>query len=214
MSYEEPDVPGGPPSVPSVPGAVPVDPSVPGADSAFAAPPPPGSSPPGTPAGGIGQPWPVPPPPQAQKKRKKRLVILIILVGITLLGAAMMGFYAFSQSQVTNSVPPLAEVGDCYAADESMEPVPCEGPHVYEVFSAVVYDYDTEYPGRLSRSLGNAVCTEDLERFTGVGYITGAWDYAEVYPSEDDWNAGNRVVVCALFKDFGIEVVGSARNQD
>lgn len=189
------------------------------APSVFASPPPGQAGPQSGPA------FSPPPPPRGgssyllsdKKKTPKWRIILLLGLLVVVIVAGLIGISlvvaGFQQSGAEANVPWTASIGECYGSDESFSVVPCSGSHSFEVFTAVVYEDHVAYPGRFERSLGNLLCDEDIEEFTGVSYFAGAYSYAEIYPSEQEWADGERWVLCALFTDSGSATSGSARSR-
>lgn len=157
---------------------------------------------PGSP--GIGWPSPPEPPPPAKKSRSPWVWILLVAallllaaIGLIVIGVA---FNVWSGSTATKNVPADSELLACYGRDESKQPVPCTGTHYFEVYSGVRYPADAPYPGAITRSAGLEICEEDFKLHTGVSYynLSSDLNYSLVFPSEDEWNAGDRQVLCVL----------------
>lgn len=140
------------------------------------------------------------------------VTVLVVVLFIVVALAAFLALGFWYNSSLTNAaeanVPSDAPVGTCYGADESKRQVPCEGPHVYEVYSESLYFDDAGYPSAFDRSLGNDVCEDDLEYATGENYFLTDWDFALVFPPETQWDAGDRRVPCVGFLGDGIQVTG------
>ena len=129
-----------------------------------------------------------------------RLAALVIGV-ISLVGAAVIGagvlFVRVSQDAAAQSVPTTAAIGQCFERDGDQLPVSCSGEHHFEVFSVIIWDLDAGHPSRFDL-LGNDICDEDFESYTGSSYWTSMFDYTVVVPTRDEWDNGDRVGVCAL----------------
>ena len=129
-------------------------------------------------------------------------ILGVVGLGVVVLGVLIVvGLFAllsFGQSSVNASVPTDAFIGDCFVRGVSTgEPVSCDERHHYEVYSYIEF-FDDQYPSRLERLAGADICEEDFERYTGQNYWTSSLDYSIPYPTEEEWNAGDRETVCVL----------------
>jgi hypothetical protein len=117
-----------------------------------------------------------------------------------LLVAAGTAWLLFAANSVNDNVPADAWIDECYKNDGSNEPVDCDGPHHFEVYSAGFYPDDMDYPNLLVRSLGVDLCEDDFEAYTGDNYFDPRtdYDYTARYPSEEGWRQGQRYVLCVL----------------
>jgi hypothetical protein len=92
--------------------------------------------------------------------------------------------------------------------------IACRMPHQAEVFirDRLAGGPNAPFPGvgELRRQ-AQAVCRDGFERFVGVPWTRSELDIAALWPSPDSWPAGDRVVVCAVFRVDGEALVGSAR---
>lgn len=111
-------------------------------------------------------------------------------------------------------------LGDCYNeltpdADEveSVDGVPCAGPHDTEIYFAFNLPGD-EFPGadNVQESAGER-CFEEFETFVGRDYETSAYGFYSMYPSEASWDGlDDREVLCAIYNYDKTKKTGSARN--
>jgi Septum formation len=107
------------------------------------------------------------------------------------------------------------EVGDCYGevpeGDVVTVPVvPCSEPHSEEVFAAVSLP-NRDFPGEDAiLAQADELCFAEFESFVGLSYEESVLDFAYVYPSEESWLEGDRLVTCTIF-DPGEKVTGSLR---
>ncbi|MEM9134148.1 MAG: septum formation family protein [Actinomycetota bacterium] len=123
---------------------------------------------------------------------------VVVVVGVL---AVIVAVVVASSSAVEASVPSDAWYDECYAEDDSQQPVDCRGPHSFEVYSAVLFPDDLGYPSRVDRLVGLDLCEEDFEAYTGDRYLdlTGDYDYAVRYPSRSEWeDDGDRIALCVL----------------
>lgn len=103
------------------------------------------------------------------------------------------------------------QIGDCFDMSggvlddewvdevDTVQGVPCELDHEYEVFAMGNLD-DGPYPSgfRFDRTF-ESVCIDAFEEYVGVH-----WDLSEVWadmlwPTEEGWNDGDRSITCFLY---------------
>lgn len=164
-----------------------------------------------TPMGQPPPPQPPPPPPPAPRKWYQlpssgrgrwlgiaaRVIGVLMTVAVLFVGAGV-AYIWLTSAGVSDNVPTDAAIGECYDRTGSKQPVECDGPHHFEVFTGAFYPQAKEYPGVVGRSLGNQVCDEEFEIYTGESYWSSDLDYTEVFPSEEDWLESERFTICVL----------------
>jgi hypothetical protein len=107
-------------------------------------------------------------------------------------------------------------VGDCFGdtnrggAVSSVAAIPCEDPHVYEVF----HDFSLpagDFPGDAEfEEATYAECDPAFEQFVGVAYEESELEYFFYTPTEEGWSAyDDRRVSCVIGTE-GVRVTGSA----
>ncbi len=92
--------------------------------------------------------------------------------------------------------------------------VPCRVPHQVEVFArADVGGPDAAYPGpRVLRRQAQERCQDAFRPYVRKPWTASALEIAALWPSPQTWRAGDRTVVCALFRANGRALTGTARN--
>ena len=112
-------------------------------------------------------------------------------------------------------------VGDCveddaaFSGEEGVQEVPtidCEEPHLFEVFALVDYPDADEYPGEDTvRGESRDLCFDEVEGYVGAPpeQVT-EYTLQAVYPSQETWDAGDRIVICLLQSAEPVE--GSAKD--
>ncbi len=118
--------------------------------------------------------------------------------------------------------PASLHVGDCLDRPDvvgdfgELQPKPCEEPHGAEVFFVGDLPAATAYPepDAVSAFITDA-CIPAYQAYTGVDLMTqDDMDIGWLPPSEDDWAAGSRRVVCyATPYEEGRQTTGSIRRQ-
>ena len=113
-------------------------------------------------------------------------------------------------------------VGDCFVFEESVEEVsevdarPCTEPHRYEIFHITNWQgADDSYPSDdawFSFYLDS--CVPPFEEYVGRSYESSALDFVPFTPTEEGWDAGDRVVQCALVDPNAAELTESLRGAD
>jgi hypothetical protein len=107
------------------------------------------------------------------------------------------------------------EVGDCLAEFLEEEtftvPIePCSEPHSDEVFAAVTLP-DGDFPGiDVIEVQVEELCIAEFEGFVGISYEESVLDFGYLYPTEESWRDGDRLVHCTIY-DPGEEVIGTFR---
>lgn len=112
-------------------------------------------------------------------------------------------------------------VGDCLndpgLAEEvsEFEAMPCGEPHDMEVFATPSHADVGAYPGETAVSdWGSEACYEVFE-----GYVGASWeaspdlDFSLYWPTEESWDAGDRMVICAVFRLDEASITGSLRDR-
>jgi hypothetical protein len=99
-------------------------------------------------------------------------------------------------------------VGDCVAAVTdgfTVQTVPCPEPHSEEVFAtAILPDGDGDFPGyEAIDAQAEEMCTAEFEGFVGLPYEDSTLHVNLVTPSEERWDAGDRVVLCMIYDPAG-----------
>jgi hypothetical protein len=109
-------------------------------------------------------------------------------------------------------------VGDCIGSDvggeiESVEGVPCEGPHQLEVYFAFnLPDGDGTYPGDAAvEELANEGCYDAFQPFVGEAYESSVYGFSTLTPTMGSWDGlDDREVLCMLGNYDGTMKTGSA----
>lgn len=111
-------------------------------------------------------------------------------------------------------------IGDCFQDPdlsseefESVDAVPCSGPHDNEAYAAFNLPGD-DYPGEESvveqASIG---CYERFEGFVGTAYADSSLDFFPMYPTEGSWEElDDREILCAVYNSDFSPATGSAKN--
>ena len=131
-----------------------------------------------------------------------RIGLVVTAVVVVCVAAVGVLYVQLTTSLVDDGVPESAEIGECFGTSANQGAISCDGPHRFEVFSAIIYD-EAPYHDRITRALVHPICEEDFEIYTGQNFYTSAYDVAERYPSEESWDSGNRLTLCVLFHSEG-----------
>ena len=112
------------------------------------------------------------------------------------------------------AVGECVEDGDAFADEANVLEVPtidCDELHLYEVFALPNYPDADEYPGDDTvEQESQDLCLDAVEGYVGVPAEQADYQVRAVYPSQDTWDAGDRVVICLLESPEPAE--GSARD--
>ncbi len=132
--------------------------------------------------------------------------------GVTTARATATTFLASTASSApTTSIAAVEEVavGDCFNDPDveqvaSIETIPCEESHDYEVMQIFGYPQgdDAPYPG--ADDLWQAAvdgCIEDFQQYTGLVWENETELFIDAfYPLPDSWDAGDREAWCLLVR--------------
>ena len=94
--------------------------------------------------------------------------------------------------------------GDCFNnSDDSelisqVDGIPCEDPHVYEVFALVTYDAPAFPTDQEMDTVFQKQCAPPFASYVGVPYADSELWGTMITPSEETWADGDRSFVCIL----------------
>ena len=108
--------------------------------------------------------------------------------------------------------------GDCFNLvdedDKTAEVVDCDDEHEYEVYATVEIDEDELPDAAELEDLAGDCFGDVFADFVGVEYAASRWYTTPFIPSEDDWDDGHEVIVCALYDPEEEETEGSAEGSE
>jgi hypothetical protein len=109
-------------------------------------------------------------------------------------------------------------LGDCFrdtigSEIESVDAVPCSGPHMYEVYGAFNLPGD-EYPGVAAvNERADQGCYDRFGTFVGIEYEFSKYDFGSITPTPESWaELDDREILCLISNYDGTSKTGSARN--
>ncbi len=132
-----------------------------------------------------------------------RIGVVAFVAFAVFLSACSAGVLALDVGSCFDDPADIAQVG---ASDIVV--VDCDTPHDNEVFANVVLTGD-EFPGSevvADRAL--AQCVDAFGPYVGTAYETSVYDILWVGPSQETWDVGDRVVICAAFDPGGAKTTG------
>jgi len=114
------------------------------------------------------------------------------------------------------------QVGDCFVFEETADEVsevdalPCTEPHRYEIFHITRWTGSEDtYPAEDAWfSFFIQACVPPFNSYVGRVYEDSVLDFVPFTPTEEGWDAGDRVVQCALIDPITPEISESLRNSD
>jgi hypothetical protein len=195
---------------------------------------PPLPEPSGDPFATAGEPDTIPFP----SARRSSTAPLMILVGLLLLAGLGLAVFFVAGSSDDGDVGEIVEqvggvnvndmaVGQCWddppgfgaGATQLLEVpgVPCAEPHHNEVFALVDHPGgdDSPFPGRDQIELDSfRLCLQKFEGYVGVPFTESPLDIFYIYPTDESWLAGDREIVCSLYRLDEARLVGSERGSD
>ncbi len=111
-------------------------------------------------------------------------------------------------------------VGDCFddfnqgGLTSSVEAIPCEQEHVYEVF----HDFslpEGDYPDADTiDAAAYEECDDAFDEFVGVSYDDSTLEYFFFAPTEEGWTAYDDRLVSCIIGSEGVRVTGSAAGSE
>ena len=107
-------------------------------------------------------------------------------------------------------------VGDCFDDPDSeivsaLSVVDCALEHDNEVY-AEVFMPGTAFPGDDGVSdFAFDTCLDEFEPYVGQAYEESPLDYLYLGPTEESWDAGDRVVLCVLYSADLSKLTGSMK---
>jgi hypothetical protein len=112
------------------------------------------------------------------------------------------------------------QIGDCIGADvgvevESVQGVPCDSPHQYEVYHRFeIASEDSVYPGQsVIDTEAEQGCLAAFEGFVGLSYEASIYDFATLTPTVESWDElDDREVLCMIGNLDGTPKTGTAQN--
>jgi hypothetical protein len=100
-------------------------------------------------------------------------------------------------------------VGTCLDEHPSIV-TDCSAPHKLEVYYATTVA-DPSWPGENDvDDEADEICYQAFERYVGTAYEDSEYDYTFFAPSEEEWDAGERDVVCVA-QPAGHYLIGSVK---
>ncbi|MGH9135725.1 MAG: septum formation family protein [Acidimicrobiales bacterium] len=122
----------------------------------------------------------------------------------------------------TTMARPLPDLGDCFntAAPEQFataEVVPCDQPHLYEIFHELEMDGadGVPYPGDAAALAAAEACIgQPFTEFVGAPYdeVTTI-DVIQLHPTAETWAQGERTISCIVTPVDGQLVTGTLSRQ-
>jgi hypothetical protein len=110
-------------------------------------------------------------------------------------------------------------VGDCFVFEDTADEIsevdarPCGQPHRYEMFHIATWNAGGDYPTEDAWfAFFIDACVPQFESYVGHDYQASQLDFVPFTPTEQGWDAGDRVVQCALVDPSEAELTESLRN--
>jgi hypothetical protein len=146
--------------------------------------------------------------------------LLVVVLAVLLLNGARRD--GDGQIVASGSLP-ISElrVGDCFDADQSgniasVDAMPCDEPHDFELYHIAEWpEEDASFPSAIElEAFVFERCLPALRDYTGQDIEGSRIFFSPIVPDEQSWNAGRRVVYCALFDLMGERLDESQRAGD
>lgn len=112
-------------------------------------------------------------------------------------------------------------VGDCFDSASDTEEIaevdgkPCTEPHEYELFHVATWTGSEEYPSDSDmEQLIIAECLPAFEGWVGIPYEESIYDIFWTAPTQESWDAGDRLFQCAIYEPGNTELTASVRGSN
>ena len=113
--------------------------------------------------------------------------------------------------------------GGCFNAHEvdvmqtgfevTVDVVNCNWAHEAEVYASYVFTEVTDFPGDEARDTVDEYCASEFVEFVGSPLDYSSLFIWSILPTQEDWDEGIQIAVCALVGSSGDVLRGSARQQ-
>ncbi len=140
-------------------------------------------------------------------------VLLVVGLGYSLFFA---GGSSDEQAGVIDT--PAFDIGTCFIADaglwiDTINPLPCQAPHDGEIFASYTFPaaLGVAYPEAANlESETRQSCGTSFTAYTGDSQVASPYRIGVSFPSQTEWNAGQRVAYCSVIDNSGGQLEGSA----
>lgn len=110
------------------------------------------------------------------------------------------------------------EVGDCFENPDNLGEVTtvevheCTEAHDSEVYANITVPGGS-YPGEAAmQETADELCLSEFDSFVGRNWRESVLDFSWLYPTEDSWGDGDRMVTCFLYDGDFEKLRGSMRS--
>jgi hypothetical protein len=109
-------------------------------------------------------------------------------------------------------------VGDCFDFEDAEEisevqARPCGEPHGYEMFHVATWSGPDQFPSDDTMiDFVIDACVPAFEQYVALSYESSTLDFVPFTPTEQGWDAGDRVVQCALLDPQRASLSSSLRD--
>ncbi len=133
-----------------------------------------------------------------------------VWVATVLALAALLGSCTSDQDD-----PFQLKVGDCLPEGSTgvvskVKTVPCEEPHVGEIYDSVKVAQSEKFPGDAELTRQAGACEKSFEEFIGKPYAESTLKINYFHPTTESWERGDREILCIVENPAGT-VVGSLK---
>ena len=180
-------------------------------------------SPDGQPGVGWVPPYPVAPP--RSRPLWRRVPIGLLIFGVIVIGGAVAGFVTDASRSSTGDITKSGDisssdlrVGDCWdMKDPTADSIgdvtarPCTEAHEYEVFSIASMAEDAYPTEDAFTAYADDSCTPAFETYVGRAYEDSVLDFAWLYPGNEAWASGDRVIECSVYDPNNNQLTASMK---
>ncbi len=148
----------------------------------------------------------------APKPRSTLSIVLGAFAIVGVLAVGLIGYNSFTQVAERNPLQGQltsgAQIGQCYT--DQVRFVDCASSHTFEVYGTNLVAERSDYPGVVSRTLGSEACELRFFGYVGLEPAVAGMSIYSVYPSQEQWAAGERWEICVLSNESLNPLFGSA----
>jgi ribosomal protein L40E len=148
-------------------------------------------------------------------------VVALLVLGGSILFAARRDDSGEITGAGTLSVQDL-QVGDCFDLEDertadttevsTVRAIPCDQPHTYEMYFAGDYPAGElpTAPDEPYSEWEEGSCVGSFESYVGIDFDSSRWYFSSLTPTDESWDAGDRLLQCFLHNLEETAVTGSA----
>jgi hypothetical protein len=165
--------------------------------------------------------------PAGGEPKQRQFPLRFVMFGVIVLVVVGAGFFFAARRGDTGEITDAGDlsvfdlrVGDCFdvpsdtdATEElgTVKAIPCDEPHVYELFWSGDYPASELPPESESDPWLEEQCIPAFEEYVGIDFDVSIYYVSVLTPTSESWADGDRVYQCYLHNEGETPMSGSAR---